>query len=169
MQGAARRAWKAPFLLLFVGLQVLAHFALRDSLGVQAACGISHAAAYLALLWYFGRTLRPGREPLITRLARRVHGVLPPGVEEFTRGVTRFWCAFFAGQLAVSGLLLAFAPFEYWSLFVNVLNLPLVVLMFAVDYAARAIRFRGQPQVPLSRILRAFNEVTSEAEGNKAR
>jgi uncharacterized membrane protein len=169
MQGAARRAWKAPLLLLFVGLQVLAHFALRDSVGVQAACGISHAAAYLILLCYFGRTLLPGREPLITRLARRVHGGLPPGIAEFTRGVTLFWCVFFAAQVAVSALLLAFAPFEYWSLFVNVLNLPLVGLMFAIDYAARAIRFRGQPRVPLSRILRAFAEVTSEPEGSKAR
>jgi len=169
MPGAARRAWKAAILLLFVVGQVVVHFALGDSAGVQAACGVSHATAYLALLWYFGRTLRAGREPLITRLARTVHGTLPPGTAEYTRGVTVAWSAFFAGQILVSGLLLAFAPLEYWSLFVNVLNTPLVVLMFACDQTARAIRFRGQPRVPIARILRAFAEVSSTPEGTRAR
>ena len=168
MQGAARRPWNALILVSFVALQLAAHFAVRESLGVQAASGLMHAGAYLVLLWYFGRTLRRGREPLITRLARHVHGGLPPGVAQFTRRVTLAWCGFFAGQVAVSALLFAFAPFEAWSLFINVLNLPLVGLMFAADWVARAIRFRGQPRVPLARILHAFVEVTSKPEGTKA-
>jgi len=169
MEGAASRASKAAIVLLFVVGQVVVHFALRDSVSVQAACGISHAAAYLALLWYFGRTLRAGREPFITRLARTVHGTLPPGIAQYTRGVTVAWSAFFAGQVIVSALLLAFAPFEYWSLFVNVLNTPLVVAMFACDQIARTIRFRGQPRVPIARILRAFVEVNSSPGGTRTR
>src|SRR5215218_4643847 len=45
--------------------------------GPAAAYSLPHAAIYLSLLCLFARTLRPGHEPLITRLARRVHGVLP--------------------------------------------------------------------------------------------
>jgi|SRR5688572_30527659 hypothetical protein len=169
MARAARRAWKALIILSFIGYQFLAHFVLQDSLGAAAVSGISHAAAFLALLWYFGRTLLEGREPLITRLARSVHGSLPAEIAAFTRRVTAAWCAFFASQVLLSALLLAFAPFEVWSLFVNVLNVPLLVLMFVGDHLYRAIRFPDYPRPSIARILRAFVEVTSTPEGTRAR
>jgi uncharacterized membrane protein len=53
----------------------------------------------------FGRTLRPGRVPLITRIAaamREGHAETP---QRYTRGVTILWVAMFA-LLAVEGLLL---------------------------------------------------------------
>ena len=65
-------------------------------------------------------------------------------------------------------LLLAFAPFEVWSMFVNLLNLPLLVLMFVGDYLYRAIRFPDHPRASIARVLRAFAEVTSDPEGTKA-
>ena len=169
MASASRRPWKALIVVLFVGYQLLAHFVLRDSLGAAAVSGITHAAAFLALLWFFGRTLLGGREALITRLARSVHGTLPPEIAAFTRRVTIAWCAFFASQVLLSALLLAFAPFEAWSLFVNVLNLPLLVLMFVGDHLYRAIRFPDYPRPSIARILRAFVEVTSTPEGTRAR
>jgi uncharacterized membrane protein len=57
----------------------------QERLGLATVSGISHATAYLFLLWYFGRTLARGREPIITRFARRVHGTLQPEMELFTR------------------------------------------------------------------------------------
>jgi len=155
-------------ILSFIGFQVLTHFVLRDSLGAAAIAGIAHAMAFLTLLWYFGRTLLDGREPLITRLARSVHGSLPPEITAFTRRVTAAWCAFFAFQVLLSALLLTFAPFEIWSLFVNVLELPLLVLMFVGDHLYRAIRFPDYPHASIARILRAFVEVASTPEGTKA-
>src|ERR1044071_2801817 len=119
-----RLAWKAPVFLAFAGLPLLVHFALRDSLGANALAGLAHAGAYLALLWYFGRTLRPGREPLITRIARRIHGSVPPEMDCFTRPLTVGLCVFFAGQSLVSGLPLPFAPPDMCWFFVNVLALP---------------------------------------------
>lgn len=169
MASASRRPWKALIVVLFVGYQLLAHFVLRDSLGAAAVSGITHAAAFLALLWFFGRTLLGGREALITRLARSVHGALPPEIAAFTRRVTIAWCVFFASQVLLSALLLAFAPFEAWSLFVNVLNLPLLVLMFVGDHLYRAVRFPDYPRPSIARILRAFAEVSSTPEGNQAR
>lgn len=168
MASAARRSWKALAIFLFVGYQLLAYFVLRDSLGAAAVSGSTHACAYLIMFWYFARTLRDGRQPLITRLALSVHGSLPPEIVAFTRRVTVAWCAFFAAQVLVSLLLLAFAPFEVWSMFVNLLNLPLLVLMFVVDYLYHSVRFPDHPRASIARILRAFAEITSEPEGTKA-
>jgi uncharacterized membrane protein len=127
-------------------------------LGFAAAYGVPHAAAYSLLLCYFGGSLRDGREPLITRLARRIRGTLSPERERYTRRLTVVWCFFSAGQLACSAALLAFAPLETWSFFVNVLNAPLVAAMFAGDYAYRLARLGDQPVASIARIWRAFVE-----------
>jgi uncharacterized membrane protein len=126
-------------------------------LGASALYGVPHAAAYLFMLWLFGRTLRRGREPIITRLARLGRGgTLPPAMEPYTRGLTLAWCVFFAVQLAASALLLRFASVESWSLFINVLNFPLLILMFTVDYLYRVIRFRGSPQSSIATAIQAY-------------
>ncbi len=140
--------------LLIIG----AAAALTFSLGQSGAAlyGVPHAAAYLSLLWFFGRTLVRGREAFITRLARHARGgVLPPGMESYTRRLTFAWCVFFAAQLAVSALLLRFGSLESWSLFINVLNFPLLALMFAVDYLYRVLRFGDSP-ASLASAVRAY-------------
>ena len=159
-----RLARKALVFLAFAGFfPFVVHFALRDSLGASALAGIAHAGAYLALLWYFGRSLRAGREPLITRVAHRIHGSVPPDMARFTRRLTVAWCAFFAGQILVSALLLAFAPHDVWSMFVNLLDLPLLALMFVAQQVYRALCFPLVPRVSIGRILSAFAEVTTRA------
>src|SRR5262245_17636169 len=152
MPGPARAAWKVLILLAVVGYQVLAHFVLRDFLGVQAVSGLSHALAYLFMLWYFGRTLLAGREALLTRLARRVHGTLQPGVAEFTRRLTLAWCLLFAGQVLASALLYALAPLEAWSMFVNVLSFPLVIVAFLAGHLYRGIHFPQEQGVSIARV-----------------
>jgi hypothetical protein len=124
-------------------------------LGAAAASGLPHAAAYGFLLWLFGRTLRDGREPLVTRFALHVHGTLMPKMYTYTRQVTVAWCVFFAGQLAVSLTLFVFAPLETWSMFV-MLNLPLVILMFAGEYLVRVVRHPDHPRASVGSMLRAI-------------
>jgi uncharacterized membrane protein len=124
--------------------------------GVVIAYGMPHAAAYLFMLWLFGRTLVRGREALITGVARRIHGSLEPEIESYTRHVTMAWCLFFLAQLAGSALLLAYAPLETWSFFVNVLNVPLLALMFGAEYLYRISRYPGHPRATLKSTLRAF-------------
>lgn len=139
----------------------------QERLGLAAVSGISHATAYLFLLWYFGRTLTHGREPLITRFARRVHGSLPQGMEGFTRRLTIAWCVFFAAQLMASALLFAFAPLEAWSLFINVLNAPLVTLMFAGQWVYRRVRHPDCPRASIWQAVEAFTQdgsLSSSAE-----
>jgi uncharacterized membrane protein len=140
--------------LLVIGAAAALTFALGQS--GAALYGVPHAAAYLSLLWFFGRTLVRGREAFITRLARHARGgVLPPGMESYTRRLTFAWCVFFAAQLAVSALLLRFGSLESWSLFINVLNFPLLALMFAVDYLYRVLRFGDSP-ASLASAVRAY-------------
>lgn len=137
-----------------VALVALVHF--QPDLGFALACGLPHAAANLALLWLFGRTLAPGRTSLITRLATTVHGRLSPEVAAYTRRVTFGWTLFFAAQLVVSLLLYMLAPMAVWSLFINVLNGPLIALMFLGEYAWRHLRYRDFPHATPMQAIRAF-------------
>jgi uncharacterized membrane protein len=141
----------------------------RDSVGLVAFNGISHAAACLFLLWYFGRTLAGGAEPLITRFARRVHGTLSSGLEAYTRKLTAAWCVFFAAQLLVSASLYLFAPLDAWSIFVNLLNLPLVLLMFIGEWAYRVTRHPEHPRVSIGQAVRAFISDSAYPNRNEAR
>ena len=157
---AARRLWGALVIAATLGYETLVHFAFTRAdvqlLLVVPLAGLPHAAAYSFLLWLFGRTLLPGNEALITSVARRFYGSLPSYLEGYTRRLTAAWCLFFAAQLVASAVLLAFASYEAWSLFVNVLNLPLVAAMFAGDYLCRVVRFRGLPHASIAQSIDAF-------------
>jgi uncharacterized membrane protein len=85
----------------------------------------------------FGFSLLPGRLPLCTQLADKVHGPLGPPELRYTRQVTAAWVWFFVANMTATVLLYAFAPLRTWSLFVNFCSLPLIGLMFAVEYAIR--------------------------------
>ena len=57
-----------------------------------------HFLPPLVLLWlayFFGRTLRSGRMPLIERIARRGNPDMPPALARYTRRLTAIWCAYF--------------------------------------------------------------------------
>jgi uncharacterized membrane protein len=122
--------------------------------GRPIAVFVPPVAINVLLLWFFGRTLVPGREPLATAIARFVRGSLPPEVERYTRNVTWAWCAFFAANAAVSVALAALAPLAVWSFFANLLPGPLVVAMFVAEYAYRRWRFPAYEHVPPLALLR---------------
>ena len=97
------------------------------------------------LLILFGSSLLPGREPLVTRLARRVHGSLPIQIAAYTVKVTWLWTIYFAATIVVSLLLYYFAPLRVWSLFANVLAVPIVILVFVGEYWYRTNHIRDFP------------------------
>lgn len=117
-----------------------------------------HVGAYLFMLWLFGHTLMPGHEALVTRLARLVHGTLPEEIERYTRNVTRAWCLFFAGMALTSLLLFTFAPLAVWSVFANLLNLPLVAAMFLAEYLYRILRYPNFSHASIRETVRAFQK-----------
>ena len=56
------------------------------------------AVSLLVLCWlafFFGRTLLPGREALITRIARVSDPTLAPDLVRYTRRLTALWSAWF--------------------------------------------------------------------------
>jgi uncharacterized membrane protein len=104
----------------------------------------------------FGLSLLPGRLPLCTQLADKVHGPLGPPELRYTRQVTAAWGCFFLANMAVTLLLYAFAPLNVWSLFVNFCALPLMGLMFAVEYAVRRHVLREVNSGGLMATLRVY-------------
>jgi uncharacterized membrane protein len=147
----ANHRWLA--LAVAVGLGLVALWARSAQLGAVAAAGTVHAVIYIALLAVFGLTLLPGRVALITALARKIHGTIPDDMAAYTRGVTWAWCCFFAAQLVGSLTLLLFAPLVAWSLFVNVLNFPLIVLMFVAESCYRVVGLRNRPRYGLAEMM----------------
>lgn len=125
-----------------------------------AAGGLCHAGAYLALLAWFARSLRPGREPVVTALARRVRQTMPASVVRYTRRVTAAWCGFFLAQLLASATLLAVAPLPLWSAYVTLLNLPLIAAMVLGEYGLRRMLFRNEPRTTLLRTILAMRHAT---------
>ncbi|MDR3395246.1 MAG: hypothetical protein P4L70_09635 [Parasulfuritortus sp.] len=100
-------------------------FLLQDA-GLQVLLGLT-----------FGRTLRPGQTPLVSQFAALLHGALSPAVVRYTRRATWAWTLFFAGMATLSLALFWLAPIAVWSVFANLLGLPLVVLMFVAEYVVR--------------------------------
>jgi uncharacterized membrane protein len=98
---------------------------------------IQECGMYGLLAFGFGRSLGAGHTALCTRLADRLHGPLTPQELRYTRQVTGAWAVFFGILTATILALYMFAPRAIWSLFVNFLALPLVGLMFIVEYAVR--------------------------------
>jgi uncharacterized membrane protein len=150
----ALRAGAAGLLFLFV--LVLSRFV--DG-GPLAASAVPHAMAYLALLALFAASLGLRREAVVTTLARRSRGRLPDDVVRYTRRVTWAWCGFFATQLLASALLLAFAPLNAWSWFINLGNLPLIGVMFGAEYIYRQWRHAARPPERLVDMLRIFRQI----------
>jgi uncharacterized membrane protein len=126
--------------------------------GLLLVNGMSSATLNLFLLWLFGRTLLSGREPLISQIARRIVGELQPDVAVYTRHVTIAWCIFFGLQVVISVLLYAFAPTAAWSFFINVLNLPLLILMFVSEKAYRTLRFPDHPNTSILKAIEVYSK-----------
>ncbi|MDA1118843.1 MAG: hypothetical protein O2979_12775, partial [Proteobacteria bacterium] len=112
---------------------------------------LQHLAMFLALGAAFGVSLRPGQEALCTRFARVVEGTLGPQGETYSRQVTVAWALFCATIVAVSTLLFFFAPRAAWSIFANLLTLPLVGAMFVAE---SMVRVRVCPELGHGGVLR---------------
>ena len=102
-----------------------------------------HVGVNLFLAVGFGSTLRAGQVSLITTLAQRVHRHFTPAMAVYTRKVTLAWTLYFVGMAAVSVGLYAFASFDAWALFANILSPITVAVMFGAEYL---LRYRLHPE-----------------------
>jgi len=162
MRGRAGWLWVALLPPACIAYSWLIHAAIVDAqtasarVALAALNGVPHALINIFLAWIFGRTLRAGRESLITGFARRVHGTLPAFMESYTRRVTLAWCLFFVAQVLVSAILFGAGSLDSWSLFVNVLGFPLIILMFVAEYLYRIVRFPRYPHVTIWKGVQMF-------------
>jgi uncharacterized membrane protein len=135
--GRAPGRWWAIRLGVCLALAGLAGAICQGVDGLVLAAAVPHAVTYLGLLALFAASLSPGREPVVTMVARRTRGALNVRLQRYTRGVTWAWCGFFVVQLLTSVLLWLLAPLAWWSFFINLGTVPLVLLMFAAELAYR--------------------------------
>lgn len=92
-------------------------------------------AVSLSLLLVFGRSLF--HPPTVAeRIARLSEPDLPPEGVQYTRQVTKAWCAFFAINAAVA-LATVFASREAWVLYNGLLSYLLMGAMFAGEWIIR--------------------------------
>lgn len=142
---------------LLVGLLLVAVLGAAWLSHQQIFAALPSVTLNLMLASVFAVTLRRGETPLIVRIAefgavraiegtvRGTDGALPPEFVRYLRALTCAWMIFFVTMAAMSLVLMLYAPFEWWSLFVNVLMWPLVALMFTAEWVVRRIGFRDLP------------------------
>jgi uncharacterized membrane protein len=106
---------------------------------VRLAYLTDHIVANLSFAHWFARTLRRGRVPLCTEVARRAHRSLTPRVVRYTRHVTSIWAGMFMAVALASAVVYLAEPFKTWTHFVWWSTAPLTVAVFAIEYAIRCI------------------------------
>lgn len=117
--------------------------------------------------WFFGRTLRPPRVALITRIVAAMDRCTPtelsPALQRYTRNLTGSWCALLVALAAINALLAIVAvpdgvlarlgyvpagtmpvwgvPRAYWSWVANLLNYGVIGGFFFGEYLLRRRHF----------------------------
>jgi uncharacterized membrane protein len=163
--GLAYLAWAAWLciaalvLLSFPGQWGLAGFALLAAAPLvadtDALLKLPPIIINLALAVWFGRTLAPGEEPMISWFARLVRGTeLAPDLARYTRWSTVVWTAFFVSMAAAAAALAVWATPQTWSLFANGIDYLLVGALFVGEYVFRRVRYRHHQHRPLADVVR---------------
>jgi uncharacterized membrane protein len=156
-----RRAW-AGALLLAIGAGL---FMLASSPLALLPLLLVPAVIVALVAWTFGRTLRAGCTPLITRIMLAIDGAggddIAPALLAYTRTLTATWTVVLS-LLAVADLGLALCAVpgglldslgvappvaisrDAWSWFANGLNYGLVGGLFVGEYYVRVRRFPGR-------------------------
>lgn len=118
---------------------------------------LQHLGTNLALAVLFGRSLFGPGEALVTQFARLAHqGVLSTAQARYTRQVTRAWTLFFVLMALVSTGLFLLAPPILWSVFANLLTMPLLCLMFLGEWLVRNLVLPPADRTGITDSLRAY-------------
>ncbi len=119
---------------------------------------IQHLGTNLALAALFGRSLLGKGEALITQLARAMHhGNISERKQRHTRRVTVAWTLFFLINALISAILWTFAPAALWSIFANLLSMPLLAAMFVGEHFWRIRVLPPEERPSFAQIVRAYH------------
>ncbi|MFN2426362.1 MAG: hypothetical protein ABR587_07940 [Candidatus Binatia bacterium] len=128
---------------------LLRRFGVLMLLGGAAAATDNPAALMLLpsltsvwLLGTFASSLR--REPsIVAQFASAAHnGSFPDFLLPYCRKVTWMWCAFFAINAVVGGLLALAAPARLWAFYTGFLAYVMIALLATAEYVLHKSRFR---------------------------
>jgi uncharacterized membrane protein len=92
------------------------------------------------LAWIFGRTLRAGREPMISTfarieqasLSRQPNAALPPDLLHYTRTLTKIWSGLFIAMALISTLLAGSGMVTWWALFTGLISYALMAALLRI-------------------------------------
>ncbi len=112
--------------------------------------------SHLLLAAYFGRTLLPGAEPLVTRIHRAMLPSMPQQVVEYTRAVTVAWTIYFVVMAALSVTLYFGSSIAVWSAFASFACGPAVALMFLFEFALRHRRVPASHRATIAQSVEGF-------------
>lgn len=130
------RLWIALGGFTILGLLAWSWPALRQNIALLYY--VQHLGTNLALATLFGRTLFGEGQSLVTQFALMAHsGVISQAQARYSRQVTVAWTIFFLATALISTLLFALDQMAAWSIFANLLTLPLVGLMFVAEHICR--------------------------------
>ncbi|MCC6608700.1 MAG: hypothetical protein IT515_03360 [Burkholderiales bacterium] len=137
-----RARWIPPWALALAALGV-AGFAWLDHRAAAHFAVVWPILVYLGIAWVFGHTLRPGRMPLVERMARLVDRGehMPPELTAYTRALTWIWTLLPLAMAIASVLLAGLAAPATWSLFTNVLGYATLAALFFGEYPYRVRRY----------------------------
>ncbi len=119
-------------------------------------------AAFAFMSFFFFRTLRPGSEALITRVARREHPDLPADMARHTRNLTVIWSLCFALLFVVALFLAPMLAVDTWSRWVQGLGYVVPGILFFGEYVYRHVRFRERKHSSIVALIRNIVIVSKE-------
>ena len=120
-------------------------------------------AAFAFMAWFFYRTLSPGSEPLITRVARKEHPDLPLDMALYARMLTWTWALCFVLLFAVALLLAPMLALDTWSRVVHGLGYALPAALLLGEYAYRHHRFADRQHGSLLVLIPNIVAVSKDA------
>lgn len=118
---------------------------------------LEYLGSYLALGWWFARSLLAGQEPLVSSMARLIQGrPLSPRHARYTRAVTGVWALFFLLNALLSTLLFALAPITLWSMHANLFTGPAMALLFGLEMLVRRQVLPAEERPSISQVVHAY-------------
>jgi len=138
-----------------MGVYFTAYFIFSDQFTVLY---IPPLLAALFLFWLFGRSLRAGRTPLISKLANAYHGELPPSLATYTRRLTMVWTGYFA-LFALGVFFMAFvSSTPDGSFYIHTFNYTAGAALLAGEYLLRIYRFKDIQHPSFMAFLRLLSD-----------
>ncbi len=115
---------------------------------------VEQCGAYALIGLSFARSLFAGRVPLVTQLAKELHGTLVPAEIVYTRRATLAWAAFYMVLAAAILILFFYVSQSTWSFFVNFATFGLIIAAVLVDFTIRRAVLPQRPGNGLLTMLR---------------